>query len=223
MNHRIWPTARYADYCKQWCGAGRHYSRQVKRLQLLALGGLIGPVAFVGAWVLAGLTTKGYSPIDSAISDLASVGASTRVLMTLGFVLFGIGLIAFGLALRTTLGGNAWIAAVATGACTIGVAANPLGGWTSDAVHATFAGLGYASLVALPLLAARPLAGRGYRTGARASVVIGAVSAACLLASTLGPAHGLWQRLGLTTGDVWIVTIAAAIVAGVDQLRVGAS
>jgi len=187
------------------------------------VGGVIGPLAFVGAWAIAGLTTKGYSPVDSAISDLAAVGASTRLLMTTGFVVFGIGLVGFGFALRTTLDGNAWIAALATGGCTIGVAANPLGGWTPDAVHATFAGLGYASLVALPLLASRPLARRGYRAGARVSVVIGATSGVCLLASTLGPAHGLWQRLGLTTGDVWIVTIATAIVAGVDQLRVGAS
>jgi hypothetical protein len=29
----------------------------------------------------------------------------------------------------------------------------------------------------------------------------------------------MWQRLGLTAGDLWIVTIASAIVAGADQLR----
>jgi hypothetical protein len=115
------------------------------------------------------------------------------------------------------------MAALATGACTIAVAATPLGGWAPDAVHATFAGLGYATLVALPLLAARPLARLGRRAGARASVAIGAIAAACLLASTLGPAHGLWQRLGLTSGDVWIVSIASAIVAGAGQLRVRGS
>jgi Protein of unknown function (DUF998) len=195
----------------------------VKRRELLALGGVIGPLAFVGSWAIAGLTTKGFSSVESAISDLAAVGAPHRIAMTIGFVVFGIGLFAFGFALRETLEGNAWIAALATGACTIGVAANPLGGWTSDGVHATFAGLGYATLVALPLLAARPLARRGLPAGARASVLIGAVSAACLLASTLGPAHGLWQRLGLTAGDLWIVTIASAIVAGVGQLRPGES
>jgi hypothetical membrane protein len=195
----------------------------VKRLQLLALGGVIGPLAFVGAWIGAALATKGFSSVESAISDLAAVHAPHRVAMTAGFVIFGLGLFAFAFALRGTLEGNAWIAALATGACTIGVAANPLGGWTSDAVHATFAGLGYATLVALPLLAAPALSRRGLRTGARVSVVIGAISAVCLLASTLGPAHGFWQRLGLTVGDVWIVTIASAIAMGVDQLRAGVS
>jgi cytochrome bd-type quinol oxidase subunit 1 len=169
------------------------------------------------------MSTKGFSSIERAISDLAAVGAPTRIAMTIGFVVFGLGLFAFGFALRESLDGHAWIAAIATGASTIGVAANPLGGWTSDGVHATFAGLGYATLVALPLLAARPLARGGRRVWARASVWIGAISAACLLASTLGPAHGLWQRLGLTAGDAWIVATAAAIVAGVGQLRAGES
>jgi hypothetical protein len=49
------------------------------RVRLLALGGVIGPVAFVGSWALAGATTAGYSPLDSAISELAAVDAPTRV------------------------------------------------------------------------------------------------------------------------------------------------
>jgi hypothetical membrane protein len=184
---------------------------------------VIGPATFVGAWVVSGLTTDGFSSVQSAISDLAAVDASTpsRVVMTVGFVGFGLGSIAFGLALHEALEGPAWIAALATGACTIGVAATPLGGWAGDGVHATFAGLGYATLVALPLLAAKPLARRGRITRARASVAIAATSAVCLLASTLGPAHGFWQRLGLTAGDVWIVTTASAIIAGAVQSRSG--
>lgn len=200
-----------------------HYSRLVKRHRLLALGGVIGPATFVGAWTITGLSTDGFSSVQSAISDLAAVDASTpsRVTMTVGFVGFGLGSIAFGLALRDTLEGRAWIAALATGACTIGVAATPLGGWAGDGVHATFAGLGYATLVALPLLAVQPFNRRGHSSWARASAAIGTTSAVCLLASTLGPAHGSWQRLGLTVGDVWIVTTAAAIIAGAIQPRSG--
>ena len=78
--------------------------------------------------------------------------------MTAAFVVFGIGLITFGCALRGVLEGPAWIAAIGTGAGTIGVAATPLGGWSGDGVHAAFAGFGYVTLVALPALAARPLA-----------------------------------------------------------------
>ena len=180
----------------------------------LAIGGLVGPAAFVGAWTAAGLRTRGYSPVSDAISDLAAIGASTRVLMTSGFVIDGIGLTAFGLAMRSTVDGPAWIAAVIAGVATLGVAAAPLGGGLGDGAHAAMAGLAYASISAAPLLAAGPLRRRGRTTWSRASVAAGAMSAAALLASTAGPAHGFWQRLGLTVGDAWIVGIAALIIAG---------
>ena len=83
--------------------------------------------------------------------------------MTAGFLVFGAGVIAFGAALRVVCPGRAWTAAVATAACTIGVAATPLGGWSGDAAHATFAGAGYVTLVALPVLAAGPLRAVGPR------------------------------------------------------------
>ncbi len=94
----------------------------------LAIGGFVGPAAFVGAWTAAGLRTRGYSPVTDAISDLAAIGASTRSLMTAGFVVDGIGLTAFGLSMRTAVEGRAWMAAVATGVATLGVAAAPLAG-----------------------------------------------------------------------------------------------
>jgi hypothetical membrane protein len=192
-----------------------------QRTRLLALGGVIGPLAFIGCWAVAGAVTAGYSAVDDAISDLAAVGASTRVAMTTGFLVFGVGLIAFGMGLRMVLAGPAWIAAVVTGAGTIGVAATPLGGWSGDAAHAVCAGIGYLSLVALPLLAAAPFAANGRRGWARASVSVAVVSGACLVASTLGPAHGFWQRAGLTVGDAWIVTVAVLILAGQDAITAG--
>ena len=173
---------------------------------------MAGPISFVGAWSLAGVATPGYSPIDNAISDLAAVHAPTRVTMTTGFVVFGVGLIAFGVSLRELLESRAWIAASAAGACSIAVAATPLGGWSGDEVHATFAGLGYASIVALPLLASASIAKTGQHGWARASILTGALSCGCLLASTLGPAHGLWQRLGLTVGDLWIALTALGLI-----------
>lgn len=184
------------------------------RTRCLALGGVIGPAAFVGSWIVAGALTDGYSPVHDAISDLAAIGAPTRVLMTSGLVVDGLGIVAFGLALRDELDGPAWIAAVGTGLATLGVAASPLGGWTGDGVHAAFAGVAYSSTTALPLLAARTFAAGGRTRAARASIATGAVSAVALLASTAGPAHGLFQRLGLSAGDVWIATAAVGILTG---------
>ena len=178
---------------------------------------MVGPAAFIGAWAIAGSASANYSAVNDAISDLAAVHAPMQALMTAGFAVYGLGLIAFGIALCEVLEGRAWIAAVATGACTLGVAATPLGGWSGDAVHATFAGFGYAALVALPLLTVAPLARRGRAGWARVSALIAMIAATCLLASTLGPAHGLFQRLGLTIGDAWIVVAASALLATVQS------
>jgi hypothetical membrane protein len=190
------------------------------RVQQLAWGGVVGPAVFVAAWAICGAATAGYSAVNDAISDLARVDASTQLVMTAGFLIDGLGLIAFGLALRQALDGRAWMAAVATGAFTLGVAATPLGGWSGDAVHATFAGLGYAAIVALPLLAAAPIARTGRVGWARASVLTGSISATSLLLSTLGPAHGLFQRLGLTICDAWIVATALSLIAAMKAARV---
>ncbi len=181
------------------------------RTRALAVGGIVGPAAFVGTWAIAGATTPGYSLVANAISDLAAVDASTRVAMTTALVVDGLGIIAFGFACRDVLDGPAWIAAVVTGVGTLGVAASPLRGWTGDQVHAGFAVVSYVATSALPLFAAAPLARSGFPGWARASVAAGIVSAVTLLASTAGPAHGLFQRLGLTVGDLWIATAAAAI------------
>src|SRR3954462_14459944 len=95
--------------------------------QRCALGGILGPFAFVAAWSIGGLAASHYSAIDDAISRLAEVGAPTRPWMTAGFVGFGIGLPLYAVALRTSLPGPSWMTAAATGLATLGVAAAPLG------------------------------------------------------------------------------------------------
>ncbi len=178
----------------------------------LWVGGVVGPVAFVAAWVVAGAATEGYSPVEDAISRLAAQGAATRAVMTAGFVAFGIGVPLYAVALRRTLPGGAWVAAMASGLATLGVALFPLDrSHAGDRIHAVFAGAGYAALAVTPLLAARPLWRRGQRGAAVASMVIGAVSGLCLAATVVGPAHGLFQRLGLTLVDAWLVATAVTV------------
>lgn len=176
-----------------------------------ALGGVIGPAAFVAAWAILGARAPGYSPTEDAISRLAASGASTQAAMTTGFVVFGVGLPLFGSALRRALPGPAWVLATATGIATLGVAATPLGSPAGDTLHGVFAGLGYATLAAVPLAAARPLAARGRRRWAQWSVATSVASAAFLAATVLGSRHGLFQRAGLTVADVWIVATAVEL------------
>jgi hypothetical membrane protein len=180
----------------------------VRSVRVRAVGGVLGPVAFVGAWSLAGLSARHYSATQDAISKLAQTGAPTRVAMTAGFITFGVAIPVYATALRDTLDGPAWATAVATGLATLGVAAVPLGSPTRDTVHGLFATAGYVTLAATPLLAARPLARAGRTTWARASILSGVASAACLVATLPGPHHGLFQRLGLGAVDIWIVASA---------------
>jgi hypothetical membrane protein len=180
-----------------------------------ALGGIVGPIAFVAAWSSAGLAASHYSPIHDPISRLAEVGASTRPLMTAGFVVFGIGLTLYAVALRAALRGASWVTAAATGLATLGVAAAPLGrSDTGDTVHGVFAGAGYCTLALTPLLAAGPLRRAGRSTLANLSLATGALAGISLLATTTAAANGLFQRLGLTIVDVWIVATAAALLRG---------
>ncbi|HWM22865.1 MAG TPA: DUF998 domain-containing protein [Ilumatobacteraceae bacterium] len=186
------------------------------KVRAAALGGVIGPTAFIGAWTVgAVVTTRDYSSIDDAISRLASVGADTRALMTAGFVGFGVALPVYASALRRVVGGPAWLCAAATGLATLGVAATPLEhSATVDTWHAVAAGIGYATLAATPLLAARPLLQHGHRALAAAGVVAGSVSTIALALTTTRLPTGLFQRLGLTATDIWVATSGIAIASG---------
>lgn len=184
--------------------------RRQRWTRWLAAGGVVGPVGFVTAWAVAGARTPGYSPIDDAISRLAAVHAPSRALMSTGFVLFGLGLPAFAVALRDGDGGPAWMTAATTGICTLGVAALPLDAGV-DGWHAAAAVAGYATLAATPWLAAGQLAWEGRTRAAAAARLAGATSALLLAASLLGPKHGLFQRAGLGAGDVWVGATALGL------------
>jgi len=115
-----------------------------------ALGGVIGPAVFIGAWTIsAAITTREYSTIDDAISGLAAVGADSRPLMTAGFIGFGVAVPVYAAVLRRVVGGAAWLTATATGIATLAVSATPLDrSTTTDTWHAVFAGIGYVTLAA---------------------------------------------------------------------------
>lgn len=180
--------------------------------RLAAIGGVVGPAAFVGAWVVGSATKAGYSPVGDAISRLAAVNASTRPRMTTGFVVFGIGVPIYATALRRALGGPACVTAAAAGLATLGLAALPLERSAAvDTWHGAVAGVAYLALAATPMLARRPLRERGHRRLAALSGLVAALTATSLALSLTGSATGLFQRIGLTTGDLWIIGSATAI------------
>lgn len=136
--------------------------------------------------------------MNDAISRLAAKGAPTRPLMTAGFLAFATGMGLTARALRDAEMGRAWKAAAAAAVTTIGVAAFPLDAGV-DGLHGVFAGAGYVALVAMLALA-----------GDRTSRAMAAFAALCLALSTLdADTNGLFQRLGLTTIDVWLIALSA--------------
>lgn len=173
------------------------------------VAGVAAPAAFVAAWVAGGARAgAAYSPIDDPISELAAAGASTRPLMTAGFLGFSAGMVVFATELRRRFPGGVWLAALVDVAGTVGVAATPLRAGV-DGLHGIFAGTAYVGHVGVPLLAARSLWRRGGRPAAVASAITAAAAAAALLASATAPsAHGLYQRTGLTLVDIWFVVAA---------------
>ncbi len=177
-----------------------------------ALGGVVGPAVFVAGWSVLGAATAGYSPVADPISRLAAIGADTRPAMTAAFLGYAIGVGAFASAVDRTGARPVAVAAAVNAAATLAVAATPLDSAVGGIPHALAAGTGYLSLAAMPLLASPVLRRAGRRAAARASVVTGVVAAGALAASlALDPTTGLWQRVGLTVGDAWIVVAALAL------------
>lgn len=180
-------------------------------VSVAALAGVVGPAAFIAAWGILGAGASDYSAVREPISRLAASGASTRGAMTAGLVALGTGLVCSAIVLRDESPGPSWALAAGTGVSALGVAAAPLGSPLSDDIHGVVATIGYATLAATPIAASVAMALQCRRHWARTSMVAGAVCGLCLLASTAVPARGLFQRVGLTSGHLWVMVTCARV------------
>jgi hypothetical protein len=173
---------------------------------------VVGPVAFISAWLVGGARTSGYDPFDDAISRIAADAAPQQALMSVGFVVYGAALVVGAAALHGSLLRRCAPAAVINGLATLAVALTPLErSITLDRAHGIAATIGYAAIVAMPVLAIGPLRVSGRGGAAKASLALGAISASCLVASGLVDANGAFQRLGLLAGDVWLIATGVAL------------
>ncbi len=172
--------------------------------RLRALAGLAAPLSFVGAWLVAGARTPGYSALRDHVSDLAAIGAPTRPLMTAGLLGFGV----LAPLWATTLEDPRVRASVIVGGVgTLGVAAAPLGASFGDGPHVAAAAVSYVGMALAPALGARSLG------APRTSYALTVLAGALLVGSTLGRYDGGLQRAGLGVTDAWLAVQA------VRQLR----
>ena len=173
--------------------------------RLRSTGLIVGPAAFISAWVAAGLSTPGYSPRRDHISDLAAIDAPTRSVMNLGFTAFAVAVGAAIMPTRRIVGTPAAAVLGANVALTIGIMLAPLGrSADGDRAHAIVAGVGYLALAAAAPSAAPTLARRSRRL-AMASIGVGMASMACLGLSLVRRESGFWQRAGITATDAWMI------------------
>lgn len=177
-------------------------------------GLIIGPVTFIGAWLAAGASTEGYSPVRDHISDLDAVDAPTRPMMNAAFTTFALGVGMAAGPMRIRLGHPTALALYANAVVSLGVMAAPLGrSKAGDRLHGVMAGLGYLVLAATAPSAA-PALNKRSPWMARISIAVGATSMACLVASLIRPQKGFWQRAGITTTDAWLIACGIIGVAG---------
>jgi hypothetical membrane protein len=173
--------------------------------------GALGPVWFVSSWSIAGALRDGYNPVEDAISRLAEIGAPQRWIVSSGMVAFGACAVAFSTAWKDEQPLGA-AALAATGLSTLAVAAFPCtagcpdAGEFTDTAHGIAAGANYLFFVLAAALSGRDGAKAGRLRYAKLSWIAAGAGGLFLAiqASGLG-ANGLFQRLGLTTLDAWLV------------------
>ena len=158
--------------------------------------------------MVAGLLRENYSHVQEAISRLAEQGAPNRWIVTTGMTVFGVSCIAFSPVVEE--GRKPLFLA---GLASLGVAAFPCSpgcpgaGELTDTAHTIAAGTIYVALTAAPAANALRSSSRPYARYSLATAIV-AGTALAVHAFGEGP-NGLFQRIGLTTNDLWLVVTAA--------------
>jgi hypothetical membrane protein len=182
------------------------------------LAGIVGPAAFALAAAVGAPLDDGYSHVYDFVSELAAVGSSARVLMTVGFFVFGICIVVFAWSLRVLRPAAAALAIVValSGAGTL-VAGTfscdpgcPAKGEMSmhQQLHNASSIVTFSTWIIAPLIAARQLRGTRF---ARGSLLLGVFELATgLVLASFGDRHvddpvGLFQRVLLLSVGAWFV------------------
>ncbi len=184
-----------------------------KRDRWLAAGAIWGPGLFILAWLVGGFMVDGYSPVDDHISALAGVDAASRFVMNFGFVAYVLGVGSAAWPLRKVIGNGASVALFLNALLVLGVLLTPDGlSSNADFLHGGFAILTYLTLSLVGPLAALALRRRGLIGWAIASLAVGAITSMSLWISLGETNSGLFQRIGLTTTDLWLMAVGVAVV-----------
>jgi hypothetical protein len=193
--------------------------------------GVVGPLAFTGAWVACSLREEGgdgYSARNQHISGLAAPDALAHTTMTAGFLTLGASTLAFssavGEASRMRLAPALLrVAGVAT--TTAGLLRrdrkllgpppdDPLWrqSWRNDA-HDLASGVAYACMLGAPMVVARAVDVPALEGPVAASSLISASLMGLFASSVVEPYNGILQRAAVTVSLATMAGLATALLA----------
>jgi hypothetical protein len=209
------------------------YTSDVITKVLLVCGAIAGPL-FIVAWIVEGATRANYDPLRHPISSLSIGGFGWT--QTANFIVTGLLTLAFAFGLRPTLqsrGGSTWgqllIGAIAIGLLGAGIfVTDPMNGYppgtpnlplqysVSGRLHRLFSAFVFLGFPIACFVFARLFARWGERRWAIYSVVTGIAFVVMFIVTSAGFAQveglvdyaGLFQRITLTTGWVWLTLLA---------------
>ena len=158
----------------------------------LYLAGVAGPVVFWVTIAVLGFLTPGYSHVHDAISDLGAIGAPYGTVQQVNFVVLGLGVLAFCVAVHRQFrrGSRPWVGVVLVGLLgllgAIGSGVFPVdpaeGAQLTDQLHGIGVIVGFhAGLVGIPLTSWR-LSGRDGWPGYRSRSAVLAITAGLVAA-----------------------------------------
>ena len=195
-------------------------------LALLACG-IIAPVLHVAIDIVAAMQLEGYSYIDSMVSELSAVGASTRPLVTSSSIAHGALLLAFGMGVWRSAGKRRDLRITAVFLVVYGVIGligwlfpmNPRGAERSatDIGHLALIGATVVSILGFVGFGSGAK-GQGFRVYSVATVLavlaLGAISARHgpqIAAGASTPWAGLIERISFYGPYIWIVAFASVL------------
>ncbi len=191
-----------------------------RRDRWMAAGAIWGPGLFILAWVVGGFMVAGYSPVEDHISALAGVDAASRFVMNFGFVAYVLGVGSAAWPLRKVIGNGASVVLFLNALLVLGVLLTPDGlSPDADFLHGGFSILIYLTLSLVGPLAALTLRRRGLIGWAIASLAVGAITSLSLWISLGETNSGLFQRIGLTTTDLWLMAVGVALFGAASHLH----
>jgi len=211
---------------------------EIGSFRLRAACGILGPLAFTGAWVAGSLRQAGHSMAEVQLSGLAAPDARDPGIMIAGFVVLGGCAIAFGSALDEGLGGRARAGLAplvirASGAAMIAAGLlrrdqmllDPSGLVVAEAswhnqLHDLASLVGYGAAIAGPLLLARRFGGDAEWAALRGPLLASALATGAAMALFVSPAFAPWA--GIVQRAMVTVPLASMLAVACRLLTLGA-